>query len=258
MLVVMFAAWQCYSWYLLGRRFGGPSCWSGWYGKEKMIMLGIRFWYHSCSPCSLIVVLTVLSKLLLKIGTWYNNYRTVFIGGLCNNVKFLHCLFVNQSYTHYSAKHMCYPWLLPLESDFAMLMINFEMLHVGLLCEDKYNIMNIYFEECFLIYDVCAGFRPVNLLFMFAVRKRIRYVTFLFQAQGKSCVHQSCFTVNWLLFWRKEVFLISTVARNGHFRSFVRYLPILWMKLQRICWQSKLHMCKWFDSFDVELHLFSR
>ena len=97
---------------------------------------------------------------------------------------------------------------------------------------------------------MCAGFRPVNSLFsMFAVRKRIRYVTFLFQAQGRSCVLQSYFTVNWLLYWRKEVFPILTVARNGHFRSFVRYLPILWMKLQRICWQSKLYMCKWFNSF---------
>jgi hypothetical protein len=97
---------------------------------------------------------------------------------------------------------------------------------------------------------MCAGFRLVNLLFsMFAVRKRISCVSFLFQARDRSCVHQSCFTVNWLLFWRKEVFLISTVARNGHFRSFVRYLPNLWMRLQRICWQSKLHMCKWFNSF---------
>jgi len=97
---------------------------------------------------------------------------------------------------------------------------------------------------------MCAGFRLVNLLLsLFAVRKRISYVTFLFQAQGRSCVHQSCFTVNWLLFWRKEVFLISTVARSGHFQSFVKYLPILWMKLQRICWQSKLYMCKWFNPF---------
>jgi hypothetical protein len=130
MSVVMFVASQCYPWYLLDRRFGGPFSWSGWCGNEKMIVLGIRFRYHICSPCSLIAVLTGLSKLLVKIGTWYNNHRTVFIVGLCNNVKFLDCPVVNHSYMHYSVKHVYYPWLLPLESDFAMLMINFQMLHV--------------------------------------------------------------------------------------------------------------------------------
>jgi hypothetical protein len=105
MSVVMFVAWPYYPWYLLGRRFGGPFSWSGWYGKEKIVMLGIRFRYHSCSPCSLIAVLTGLSMLLVKIETWYNNHRTVFIGRLCN-VKFLDCLVVNQSYMHYSVKYM--------------------------------------------------------------------------------------------------------------------------------------------------------
>jgi len=40
-------------------------------------MLGIRFRYHSCSLCSLIAVLTGLSKLLVKIGT------DIIIMGLC-------------------------------------------------------------------------------------------------------------------------------------------------------------------------------
>ena len=57
----------------------------------------------------------------------------MFIGGLCNNVKFLGSPVVDHSYIHYSVKHICYPWLLPLESDFAMLMINFQMLHVVLV-----------------------------------------------------------------------------------------------------------------------------
>jgi len=65
----------------------------------------------------------------------------VFIDGLCNNAEFLDCPVVNQSHMHCSVKHICYPWLLPLESDFAMLMINFQMLCVGMLCEDKYNII---------------------------------------------------------------------------------------------------------------------
>jgi len=133
MSVVMFVALPCYPLYLLGRRFGVPFSWSGWCGKEKMIILGIRFTYHSCSPCSLIAVLIGLSKLLVKTGTWYNNHRTVFIGALCNNVKFLDCPVVNQSYMHCSVKCIRYPWLLPLESDFAMPMINFQMLHVALV-----------------------------------------------------------------------------------------------------------------------------
>jgi len=55
----------------------------------------------------------------------------VFIGGLCNNVKFFDCPVVNQSYMHYSVKYICYPWLLLLESDFAMV-INFQMLTCSL------------------------------------------------------------------------------------------------------------------------------
>jgi len=57
----------------------------------------------------------------------------VFIGGLCNNVKFLDCPVVNQSYMHYFVKYICYPWLLLLESDFATLVINFQMLRVVLV-----------------------------------------------------------------------------------------------------------------------------
>jgi hypothetical protein len=47
MSVVMFVAWPSYLWYPLVRRFGGPFGWSGWFGEEKMIMLGIIYRFHS-------------------------------------------------------------------------------------------------------------------------------------------------------------------------------------------------------------------
>ena len=56
----------------------------------------------------------------------------MFIDGLCNNVKCLDCPVVNQSYMHCSVKCICYPWLLLLESDFTMLMVNFQMLTCSL------------------------------------------------------------------------------------------------------------------------------
>jgi len=46
-------------------------------------MLDIRFIYHSRSPCSLIGVLTGLSKLLVKIGT------DIIIIGLCSLVDYV-------------------------------------------------------------------------------------------------------------------------------------------------------------------------
>lgn len=91
----------------------------------------------------------------MKIRSGFNKCSTVFGGVLCNNMTCHDHPIVTQTYMNHCVKQVCFPWLLSFESHFALLTINFQMLLIGVLCEDKYNIMNNYLEDCRLICDMC-------------------------------------------------------------------------------------------------------